>query len=190
VFSTGKTIQTISMVCYLMEYKHNNGPFLIVVPLSTLSNWVNEFNRWAPDVLKVMPVNVLGVAGVAITYTAYEISVPVTPCLERLDALYTDTCMRRVFISVPSPLQVVYKGAPDERKRLFKEEVESGQFNVLLTTYEYIMKDKVRDCGLVKTCVASLFAIYVKNCNFSSASSKLCRTHLCGSPCCAHTIVY
>jgi SNF2 family DNA or RNA helicase len=41
------------MVCYLMEYKHNNGPFLIVVPLSTLSNWVNEFNRWAPDVLKV-----------------------------------------------------------------------------------------------------------------------------------------
>jgi ATP-dependent helicase STH1/SNF2 len=52
-FSAGKTIQTISMVCYLMEYKHNNGPFLIVVPLSTLSNWVNEFNRWAPDVLKV-----------------------------------------------------------------------------------------------------------------------------------------
>lgn len=41
------------MVCYLMEFKHNNGPFLIVVPLSTLSNWVNEFNRWAPDVLKV-----------------------------------------------------------------------------------------------------------------------------------------
>jgi ATP-dependent helicase STH1/SNF2 len=148
VFSTGKTIQTISMVCYLMEYKHNNGPFLIVVPLSTLSNWVNEFNRWAPDVLKVMPVNVLGVVGVVITYTAYEISVPVTPYLERLDALYTDTCMRRVFISVPSPLQVVYKGAPDERKRLFKEEVESGQFNVLLTTYEYIMKDKVRDCGV------------------------------------------
>jgi SNF2 family DNA or RNA helicase len=43
---------------------------------------------------------------------------------------------------------VVYKGAPDERKRLFKEEVESGQFNVLLTTYEYIMKDKVRDCNV------------------------------------------
>ena len=39
--------------------------------------------------------------------------------------------------------QVVYKGAPDERKQLFKDEVESGQFNVLLTTYEYIMKDKV-----------------------------------------------
>ena len=28
-----------------MEYKQNNGPFLVVVPLSTLSNWVNEFNK-------------------------------------------------------------------------------------------------------------------------------------------------
>jgi hypothetical protein len=27
---------------------------------------------------------------------------------------------------------------------MFKEEVEGGQFNVLLTTYEYIMKVKVR----------------------------------------------
>ncbi len=42
---SGKTIQTISLVCYLMEYKQNNGPFLVVVPLSTLSNWVNEFNK-------------------------------------------------------------------------------------------------------------------------------------------------
>jgi ATP-dependent helicase STH1/SNF2 len=131
------------MVCYLMEYKHNNGPFLIVVPLSTLSNWVNEFNRWAPDVLKVMPVNVLGVAGVA----AYDISVSVAPYLERAILVLS---YDNIFPSVPSLAQVVYKGAPDERKRLFKEEVESGQFNVLLTTYEYIMKDKVRDdrlCG-------------------------------------------
>lgn len=43
--TAGKTIQTISLVCYLMEYKQNNGPFLVVVPLSTLSNWVNEFNK-------------------------------------------------------------------------------------------------------------------------------------------------
>jgi len=85
----GKTIQTIALITYLMEFKHNNGPFLIVVPLSTLSNWVNEFNKWAPDVLKV-----------------------------------------------------VYKGQPDERKRLFKEDVEDGHLNVLITTYEYTMRDK------------------------------------------------
>lgn len=45
-------------------------------------------------------------------------------------------------------LQVVYKGAPEFRKRLFKDEVEAGHFNVLLTTYEYIMKDKVSVAGL------------------------------------------
>lgn len=30
----GKTIQTIALVAYLMEKKGNNGPFLIIVPLS------------------------------------------------------------------------------------------------------------------------------------------------------------
>lgn len=85
----GKTIQTISLISYLMEYKNNNGPFLVVVPLSTLSNWVNEFNKWAPSIIKV-----------------------------------------------------IYKGAPEQRKKIFKDDIESKMFNVLLTTYEYTMKDK------------------------------------------------
>ena len=49
----GKTIQTISLITYLMEKKHINGPFLIIVPLSQLPNWVLEFERWAPTVLKI-----------------------------------------------------------------------------------------------------------------------------------------
>jgi SNF2 family DNA or RNA helicase len=85
----GKTIQTISLLSYLMEFKNNNGPFLVVVPLSTLSNWVNEFNKWAPSIIKI-----------------------------------------------------IYKGAPEQRKKIFKEDIESKMFNVLLTTYEYTMKDK------------------------------------------------
>ena len=36
----------------------------------------------------------------------------------------------------------MYKGSPEVRKQLFKDEVERGEFNVLITTYEYIMKDK------------------------------------------------
>ncbi|RLN58581.1 hypothetical protein BBJ28_00019264, partial [Nothophytophthora sp. Chile5] len=85
----GKTIQSISLLTYVMEVKHNHGPFLVVVPLSTLSNWVNEFKKWAPDLVLV-----------------------------------------------------VYKGPPQARKELHKQEMASCQFNVLLTTYEYIMKDK------------------------------------------------
>jgi SNF2-related domain len=44
----GKTLQSISILVYMMEYKQVNGPHLIVVPKSTLSNWMNELARWAP----------------------------------------------------------------------------------------------------------------------------------------------
>ncbi|XP_049887633.1 ATP-dependent helicase brm isoform X2 [Pectinophora gossypiella] len=84
----GKTIQTIALVTYLMEKKKVNGPFLIIVPLSTLSNWVLEFEKWAPTV------------------------------------------------SVVS-----YKGSPASR-RLVQAQMRSTKFNVLLTTYEYVIKDK------------------------------------------------
>ena len=33
-----------------MEKKNNMGPFLVIVPLTTLSNWVIEFDKWAPSV--------------------------------------------------------------------------------------------------------------------------------------------
>lgn len=84
----GKTIQTIALITYLMEHKRINGPFLIIVPLSTLSNWAYEFDKWAPSVAKVS-----------------------------------------------------YKGSPAAR-RAFVPQLRSGKFNVLLTTYEYIIKDK------------------------------------------------
>ncbi|KQK85164.1 transcription activator BRG1-like protein [Amazona aestiva] len=80
----GKTIQTIALITYLMEHKRINGPFLIIVPLSTLSNWAYEFDKWAPSVVK---------------------------------------------------------GSPAAR-RAFVPQLRSGKFNVLLTTYEYIIKDK------------------------------------------------
>lgn len=84
----GKTIQTIALVTYLMENKGNNGPFLIIVPLSTLSNWVLEFDRWAPSVVKI-----------------------------------------------------AYKGAPVVRRSL-TQRIRQSRFNVLLTTYEYVIKDR------------------------------------------------
>ncbi len=86
----GKTIQTIALLCYIMENKHNEGPFLIIAPLATISNWVIEFDRWAP--------------GIKI---------------------------------------VVYKGAPAERRQLASQiKQEKHKYNAVLTTYEYIMKDK------------------------------------------------
>lgn len=45
----GKTLQTISMLGYLKEYKNISGPHIVIVPKSTLSNWMAEFKRWCPS---------------------------------------------------------------------------------------------------------------------------------------------
>ncbi|KAI5950059.1 IRC5 [Candida theae] len=45
----GKTLQCISFLGYLIE-NGITGPFLVVVPLSTLSNWYNELQKFAPKI--------------------------------------------------------------------------------------------------------------------------------------------
>lgn len=49
----GKTIQTISFLAFLRE-KSVYGPFLIAAPLSTTSNWVEEFHKWTPEIPVVL----------------------------------------------------------------------------------------------------------------------------------------
>ena len=45
----GKTIQTIGMLAILYNTYQLYGPFLIVVPLSTVVAWQREFERWCPE---------------------------------------------------------------------------------------------------------------------------------------------
>lgn len=45
----GKTLQSISILAYHWEYLKIQGPHLICVPKSTLSNWMNELKRWCPS---------------------------------------------------------------------------------------------------------------------------------------------
>lgn len=45
----GKTIQTICFLYYLFKSQSMHGPFLCVVPLSTMTAWQREFVTWAPD---------------------------------------------------------------------------------------------------------------------------------------------
>ncbi|ODV77033.1 uncharacterized protein CANTADRAFT_57083 [Suhomyces tanzawaensis NRRL Y-17324] len=87
----GKTIQSISLVTHLIE-KKGEDKFLVIVPLSTITNWTMEFEKWAPAV-KV----------------------------------------------------IVYKGSPQQRKSM-QWEVRLGNFQVLLTTYEYIIRERPLLC--------------------------------------------
>uniref|UniRef100_A0A5B6Z3R0 Putative ATP-dependent DNA helicase DDM1 n=1 Tax=Davidia involucrata TaxID=16924 RepID=A0A5B6Z3R0_DAVIN len=45
----GKTIQTIGFLAHL-KGKGLDGPYLVIAPLSTLSNWVNEISRFVPSI--------------------------------------------------------------------------------------------------------------------------------------------
>ncbi|TMW56088.1 hypothetical protein Poli38472_008736 [Pythium oligandrum] len=49
----GKTLQTISVLAYFLEYENVTGPHIVLVPKSTLSNWLAEFNRWCPSLRAV-----------------------------------------------------------------------------------------------------------------------------------------
>lgn len=84
----GKTIQTLSLITYLVEFKNCQGPFLVIVPLSTISNWVRELEKWAPSLTKV-----------------------------------------------------VYRGDPTKRRRIYNGQMYGNAYNVLLTTYEFVVKD-------------------------------------------------
>ncbi|KAE8685390.1 ATP-dependent DNA helicase DDM1 [Hibiscus syriacus] len=45
----GKTIQTIAFLAHL-NGNGMNGPYMIIAPLSTLSNWINEITRFTPSI--------------------------------------------------------------------------------------------------------------------------------------------
>ncbi|XP_024032913.1 ATP-dependent DNA helicase DDM1 isoform X1 [Morus notabilis] len=49
----GKTIQTVGFLAHL-KGKGMDGPYLVIAPLSTLSNWVNEISRFTPSVKAII----------------------------------------------------------------------------------------------------------------------------------------
>ncbi|XP_027348817.1 ATP-dependent helicase BRM isoform X2 [Abrus precatorius] len=84
----GKTVQVMALIAYLMEFKGNYGPHLIIVPNAVLVNWKSELYTWLPSV----------------------------------------SC-------------IFYAGGKDYRSKVFSQ-IMAMKFNVLVTTYEFIMYDR------------------------------------------------
>ena len=49
----GKTIQSIGLLAHLQSALGQGGPHLVVVPLSVLSNWLSEIERFCPSMRAV-----------------------------------------------------------------------------------------------------------------------------------------
>ncbi|KAJ3181540.1 hypothetical protein HDU85_003481 [Gaertneriomyces sp. JEL0708] len=45
----GKTAQVITFIAHLKAHHPSSGPHLVVVPASTLTNWMREFQHWCPS---------------------------------------------------------------------------------------------------------------------------------------------
>nr|OQO28231.1 hypothetical protein B0A51_05380 [Rachicladosporium sp. CCFEE 5018] len=91
----GKTVQTVSFMEWLRRERGQQGPFIVVVPLSTMHAWADTFNFWTPE----------------LNY-------------------------------------VVYNGNDTARKIIRDHELlvdprnyKKTKFNVMLTTYEYVLQD-------------------------------------------------
>ncbi|KAF8441444.1 SNF2 family N-terminal domain-containing protein [Boletus edulis BED1] len=65
----GKTVQTVSLLSYLFHEMHQYGPFLVIVPLSTITAWQSQFATWAP-VLNV--ITYIGTATAREVIRTYE----------------------------------------------------------------------------------------------------------------------
>nr|KAF6436439.1 SWI/SNF related, matrix associated, actin dependent regulator of chromatin, subfamily a, member 1 [Rousettus aegyptiacus] len=85
----GKTLQTIALLGYLKHYRNIPGPHMVLVPKSTLHNWMNEFKRW-----------------------------------------------------VPSLRVICFVGDKDARAAFIRDEMMPGEWDVCVTSYEMIIKEK------------------------------------------------
>ncbi|SCV00416.1 LAME_0G09560g1_1 [Lachancea meyersii CBS 8951] len=101
----GKTVQTVAFISWLIYARRQNGPHLVVVPLSTMPAWQETFEKWAPD------LNCIYFMG---------------------NQKSRDAIRESEFYTNPQA-----KGK------------KHTKFNVLLTTYEYILKDRA-DLSAIK----------------------------------------
>lgn len=56
-----QTVQTVAFLSYLFHELQQYGPFLVIVPLSTITAWEQQFASWAPD------LNVIKYTGTALS---------------------------------------------------------------------------------------------------------------------------
>lgn len=90
----GKTVQTVAFMNWLRHVRRQQGPFVVVVPLSTMPSWAETFDNWTPD----------------LNYVVYN--------------------GNEAARSVLREHELMVDGNPKQPK-----------FNVLLTTYEYVLLD-------------------------------------------------
>ena len=82
----GKTVQTIAFLSWLRNARDQEGPFLVVAPLSVIPAWCDTFNHWAPDLNYVV---YLGPEAARSNIREHELLVNGNPKKPRFNVLLT-----------------------------------------------------------------------------------------------------
>lgn len=146
----GKTIQTVSLVGLLAQHMAVRGPFLVVVPLSTVPNWIKEFKKWTPMVreagirrgmLGSSCTTAQGVVCLAILCMSKAVFTQPYPSESVCWCGYYGVLVSQVntimYVGDGRSREVIrafeFPGAPSNRSRPYG-------FEVLITTYELVLK--------------------------------------------------
>lgn len=82
----GKTVQSVSFLSWLRNAREQEGPFLVVAPLSVLPAWCDTFNHWAPD---LNYVSYLGPEAARSTIREHELLINNNPKKPKFNVLLT-----------------------------------------------------------------------------------------------------
>jgi chromodomain-helicase-DNA-binding protein 1 len=82
----GKTVQTVSFISWLRNEREQEGPFLVVAPLSVIPAWCDTFNHWAPDINYVV---YLGPEAARANIRDYELLIDGNPRKPKFNVLVT-----------------------------------------------------------------------------------------------------
>ncbi|KCV68048.1 hypothetical protein H696_05514 [Fonticula alba] len=128
----GKTCQTICMLSYLFHSRNIYGPFLLVVPLSTIDAWQNELRRWAPAMNAILYLGNAKSREVIRQYEFYEEGSN-DPSAPRFNVLLTTFDMVLRDFAYLSPIRWAYLGV-DEAHRLKNSESQLYEHLISLNT--------------------------------------------------------
>ena len=87
---------------------------MVIAPKSTLSNWVGEFKRWCPSLITIC---LIGAAEERVRKRSTEVPQPTISSS-----------------SSTSP--------PSLQNRIIQEEILPGEWNVVITSYEMVLREK------------------------------------------------
>ncbi|KAK3694563.1 CHD1-like protein [Podospora appendiculata] len=82
----GKTVQSVAFLSWLRNERAQEGPFLVVAPLSVIPAWCDTFNHWAPDLNYVV---YLGPEAARANIRDYELLVDGNPKKPKFNVLVT-----------------------------------------------------------------------------------------------------